>query len=217
MQYCTELTVASLLIYPPRGSPGSDQARNFIRYEIKQANGQSIEKTIDRLRDVLSASVLEDFFSEPRALVPIPGHAPLTDDALWVPRNICHAMVAAGLGTSVVPCVKRLHHVVQQSTQSSVSGRLSPSQHVESMALEGTLTLGGKVLLVDDVVTRGSTLIAAASLLLAQNPRLDIVAFALARVEQEHLSAVKDMLAPAVEHITCDADGTSPFRRKASE
>ncbi len=33
MQYCTELTVASLLIYPPRGSAGSDKAREFIRYD----------------------------------------------------------------------------------------------------------------------------------------------------------------------------------------
>jgi phosphoribosylpyrophosphate synthetase len=70
---------------------------------------------------------------------------------------------------------------------------------------------------VDDVVTRGSTLIAAASLLLAQNPRLDITAFALARVEQEHLGTAKDMLAPAVEFISCDAEGTSPYRRKATK
>jgi phosphoribosylpyrophosphate synthetase len=217
VQYCTELTVASLLIYPPRGRSGSDKARGFIRYDIKQSRDQAIERTIKRLCDILPGSVLDQFFAIPRVLVPIPGHAPLRDGALWVPHDICHAMVAAGLAQTVVPCLKRHRLVARQSTRSSSEERLTPSQHVESMALEGTLTLGGKIMIVDDVVTRGSTLIAAASLLLAQNPRLDITAFALARVEQEHLGAVGDMLAPAVEFVSCDAEGTSPYRRKAAE
>lgn len=149
--------------------------------------------------------------------MPVPGHAPLRNGALWVPLNICHAMSAAGLAQTVVPCLKRVQLVARQSTQSSAEHRLTPSQHVASMALEGSLALGGRILLVDDVVTRGSTLIAAASMLLAQNPGLDIAAFALARVEQEHLGTVRDMLSPAVEHITCDAEGTSPLRRKTVE
>lgn len=216
MQYCTELTVASLLIYPPRGSVGSDKARGFIRYDIKQAKNLAIERTVKRLCDILPGSALEQFFAEPRVLVPIPGHAPLRHGALWVPLNISHAMTAAGLAQSVVPCLKRVQLVARQSTQSSAEHRLTPSQHVASMAIDGALALGGKILLVDDVVTRGSTLIAAASMLLAQNPGLDIAAFALARVEQEHIDAVKDMLAPAVGLIACDADGTSPYRRNTT-
>lgn len=79
------------------------------------------------------------------------------------------------------------------------------------------LDLTQRVLLVDDVVTRGSTLVAAASMLLEQDPEIDVVPFSLARVEQDHLHAISDMLAPAVETINCDQDGGSPFRRRVSD
>lgn len=213
MEYCTELTVASLLIYPQRGTAASDKAREFIRYRIKQAQGQTIESTISRLREAVDAGEFGDFFGAPRTLVPVPGHAPQEDDTLWVPRQICQAMVAAGLGTETIPCVRRALLVDRQSTRTSAQDRLTPSQHVDSMTLEGSLMLGNRVLLVDDVVTRGATLLAAASLLRAQNPQIDIAAFALARVGEAALEDIKQMLAPTVELVSCDATGAAPIRR----
>lgn len=213
MEYCTELTVASLLIYPQRGTAASDRAREFIRYRIKQAQGQTIESTVGRLRKAVDAGDLGNFFELPRTLVPVPGHAPQADGTLWVPRQICQAMVAAGLGTEVIPCVRRAHLVDRQSSRTSAQDRLTPAQHSESMTLEGSLVLGDRVLLVDDVVTRGATLLAAASLLRAQNPQVDIAAFALARVGEAALEDIKQMLAPTIELVSCDATGAAPIRR----
>lgn len=213
MQYCTELAVGSLLVYPPHGSAASGQARAFIRYRIKQARNRAIEMTIDRLVSLLPGSVLEELLDGSRTLVPVPGHAPLTKDALWVPRLICQTMIIAGLGTTVAPCVTRLRVVVQQSTRSTAGERLSPAEHADTMSVDGVLELGSKVLLVDDVVTRGSTLVAAASLILHHAPGLDVKAFAIGRVVQEPLAEVGDMLAPTMETILCDEAGTSPVRR----
>ena len=215
MRYCTELTVGSLLIYPPRGNVASDKAREFIRYRIKQAKHRAIDQPIERLAGILPGSVLEELLDGSRTPVPITGHAPLRKDALWVPHVICRTMVAAGLGTVVVPCLKRRRMVVQQSTRSAADEWLSPSEHADSMAVEGVFELGAKILLVDDVVTRGSTLIAAASLILHDVPNVDVKAFAVARVAQEPLTDVGEMLAPAMGVITCDEAGISPVRRGA--
>lgn len=145
--------------------------------------------------------------------MPVPGHAPQEDDTLWVPRQICQAMVAAGLGMGIIPCVRRAFLVDRQSTRTSAQDRLTPAQHVNSMTFEGSLILGNRVLLVDDVVTRGATLLAAASLLRSQNPHIDIAAFALARVGEAALEDIKHMLAPMIELVSCDAAGAAPIRR----
>lgn len=213
MEYCSELTVASLLVYPPKGTDTSDAARRFVRYRIKQAEARIIEQTVSRLRTIVNEGLLGDFFSAPQTLVPVPGHAPLIKDALWVPRVISDAMVAAGLGSAVVPCLRRTCLVPRQSSLTSADERMSPADHVDSLVLEGALELGSRVLLVDDFVTRGATLLAAASLIRHQRPDIEIAAFALVRGGDTPLSATADMLAPTIEVVSCESDGTAPVRR----
>lgn len=213
MEYCSELTVASLLVYPPKGTDASDAARRFVRYRIKQAEARTIEQTVSRLRDIAEAGSLDDFFSVPGILVPVPGHAPLVQGALWVPRVVSEAMVATGLGSAVVPCLRRTRLVPRQSSRTSADERMSPADHVDSLVFEGGLELGGRVLLVDDFVTRGATLLAAASLIRHQRPDIELAAFALVRGSDSQLSAMADMLSPAIEIITCESDGTAPVRR----
>lgn len=70
------------------------------------------------------------------------------------------------------------------------------------------------VVLVDDVVTAGSTLIACASRLAETLPEARITAFAVARAERAvSLAAAEDMFAPAVETITLSDDEARPWRR----
>lgn len=213
MEYCSELTVASLLVYPPKGTAASDAARQFVRYRIKQAEGRYIEKSVSRLRDIAEQGAMGASFASPCTLVPVPGHAPLVTGALWVPRVICDAMVGAGLGSAVVPCLRRTRLVPRQSSRTSAEDRMNPADHVDSMVCEGALELGSRVLLVDDFVTRGATLLAAATLIRRQRPDVEISAFALVRRSDAPLTSIADMLSPTIEVVSCDADGTSPVRR----
>lgn len=63
--------------------------------------------------------------------------------------------------------------------------------------------MGGarRILLVDDVVTRGSTLLGCAARLGECSPGLEVAAFAVARVAEVDLSATQEMLTPKLEVV----------------
>lgn len=204
MKFCNELPVASLLIYPAIRSEASDTAHRFVRYRIKQAKAGDIEATIRRLIEILPGSPLEPLFAELTTLVPVPGHAPLTGGGLWVAESICKAMAAAGLGRSVATCLRRERAVPRSSGISAGEDRPAPGVHCDSLSLLPDITIGDRVLLVDDVVTRGSTLIGAATKLQERWPALEVGAFALVRVEQVELGNAREMLAPKMERIKFD-------------
>lgn len=85
-----------------------------------------------------------------------------------------------GLGTSVVPCLVRTKPV-NKSAFSRSEDRPLPSTHFDSFQVKNTLSDLPKVLLIDDVVTRGSTFIGAASKILEFSPQTEVYAFAAMR------------------------------------
>ncbi len=118
---------------------------------------------------------------------------------LWVPRRISEALVAAGLGASVVPCVERVT-AVAKSASAAPGQRPTIATHIESMQVL-IQAPAARITVIDDVVTRGATLFAAASLLASTFPLADVRAFALIRTRglQADIEQVVD---PTVGTIT---------------
>jgi len=79
----------------------------------------------------------------------------------------------------VVPCLERVV-AVPKSAFAARGERPSIDRHIESMRAGLDLSMG-TVTLVDDVVTKGATLLAAASVITEAFPRVEVRAFALIR------------------------------------
>jgi hypothetical protein len=154
-------------------------------------------------------------------LVPVPGSAPaLRTD--WVVAHLAWCLKEVGLATEMWPGLRR-EHAVRKSAVAAAGERPSVLEHYASFAVERpsrghaaggrcsrVAELGGaglRLTLVDDVITRGRTLLAAACRLRDAFPNAEIQAFALLRTLRrgEVLRQVLDPCAGEVRWLDGDA------------
>lgn len=137
---------------------------------------EQIAKTI---KDDLMKYPFHDYFHKNAVLVPIPSSSLSRKDALWVPKCITLAMEKYGLGTSKT-LLKRDTPLPRSST-SSARNRPKAREHYNSMIVQKTLDEIEEIVLVDDVITRGATVLGAANLLANTFPDARIRVFAAMR------------------------------------
>lgn len=89
------------------------------------------------------------------ALVPVPSSRAGVPGERAATTRLCAALVRQGLGAGVWPSMSRAF-TVPSSSRSAAGDRLSVQGHYESLELVALVP--ATVVLVDDVVTRGSTL-----------------------------------------------------------
>ncbi|MGH8299791.1 MAG: phosphoribosyltransferase [Steroidobacteraceae bacterium] len=127
-------------------------------------------------------------------LVPVPGSAPVQSTP-WVGERLAWCLKEIGLAAEVWPVLRR-SRAVRKSAFAPAGGRPSVLEHYASFAIERALARSPirradllrepngnplRLTLVDDVITRGRTLLAAAGRLHAEFPSAEIRAFALLR------------------------------------
>jgi predicted amidophosphoribosyltransferase len=123
---------------------------------------------------------LAGFFRATDVLVPVPGSAPKPCRDPWVAADLADALVHEGLGSTVWPGLRRIS-AVRKSATSTPGARPSVSRHYESFLMERPPMALASIVLIDDVVTKGRTLLAAATRLQEAFPDAEIRAFALLR------------------------------------
>jgi hypoxanthine phosphoribosyltransferase len=104
-----------------------------------------------------------------------------------------------GLGGAVFPCLERIA-AVAKSAYARPGERPSPRDHLRSMALEPSVVTHSRITVVDDFVTKGASLLAAASLVKAAFPEAEVMAFALIRT-MGLVPEVEQIIAPCVGKI----------------
>ena len=182
-----QLEFGSLLSYCPRG--GSSTEIELSRRTMRSLkNDYSVEDPPVLMSDWIARTMqgrrselpFSSSFRANSVLVPLPRSSLLQPDSLWVPERIATALVKRGFGARVFPCLIRTR-AVRKSATSQAGQRPTPTEHFESLAVQGGLGSTEEVLLVDDIVTRGHTMIGAANRLLEAFPLAQIKAFAATR------------------------------------
>jgi len=176
----SEVRFGSFIVYSPRGVSDVSLRSRSLSYGIKHGRDETLRAIVARLVQELPGSVLEAVLAPDVTLVPAPRSAPLFAGAFWPARWISEALVAAGLGARVVPCLERREQVLKSAFQ-PMGLRPNVRKHYETIGVTGLPLGGGRLTIVDDVVTKGSTLLAAASRLAEMFPDAEICTFALIR------------------------------------
>ena len=164
--------------------------------QLKSADRIWIPRFVARVwLEVVGHGCFASTFGSRVVLVPVPGSAPL-QRADWVGARLAWCLKEVGLAAEVWPILRR-QRAVKKSAFAAVGERPSVLEHYASFAVErpvwGNLpgsqhmpadnpgSSGFHLTLVDDVITRGRTLFAAARRVRDAFPTAKICAFALLR------------------------------------
>ena len=179
----SELRFAAALVYSPRGqSAESKRSRVQVRDPLKRGDPRFLQLACERLRTFLPQELIAEFLPADGALVPAPRRTPrLSKDSLWPAQLLAESLVRCDLGGQVLPCLARVS-AVPKSAFSAPGHRPDPNLHYDSLRVQlELLDRPRRITVIDDFVTRGATLLAAASRLQAALPATEIRAFALVR------------------------------------
>ena len=175
------VSFASCYVYSPQGRCAVSIRSRLLRARLKDRDQRFLERYAERVRrDLADEPRFAGWFDLHTILVPVPGSLPQTPGCASTTEILASALVARGLGGSVWTGLRRATLVMKSATAAG-GRRPSVHTHYDSFAVGRLADPDRKLLLVDDVVTKGRTLIAAASRLQDAYPNARIQAFALLR------------------------------------
>ena len=122
---------------------------------------------------------LREVFAADAVLVPVPGSVPARE-LHWGALHLAAALESLGLGARVWPGLRR-EYAVRKSATAPSAARPTVREHYESFSVLVPPRPIPRILLIDDVITKGRTALAAAARLQTVLPCADIRTFALIR------------------------------------
>ena len=194
----SEIAYGTFANYSPRGDAALSGRSRKICGHIKAGKVDVIESALPGLNS-RDAAPLAPFLNPEVTLVPVPRSAPLPQGALWPAQVIADVLKDGGLGSDVLPCIKRVV-AVQKSSSSPASERPLVGEHYESLEVEDQFLKPAKITLVDDVLTMGRTMFACARRVHEAFPEAEIRAFAMIRT-QGLIDDIEKIVDPSVGTI----------------
>jgi hypothetical protein len=172
---------ASCYVYSPTGTGAVCERSRLLRALLKAGDAGFMLKYAVRVRQQVAESPpLAGFFGTSDVLVPVPGCAPSMRGGVWAAQHLAVALVNEGLGGAAWPGLRRVR-AVRKSATAAPGERPTVNLHYESFWIERPAMPLERIVLIDDVVTKGRTLLAAASRVHDAFPGAQIRAFALVR------------------------------------
>ena len=202
------LQYGSFLVYAPRPKTEAEtKAKKFLLALkgdrlIGTARVRATEYAACRLSEELDAGhadQFDSFFSPDAVLVPVPRSAPSRGDIVWAPHSLANALVDQGLGGTVELLLTRQQPIRKSAGAKS---RPRPQEHYESLEVAHRVSVAApsRIILVDDVVTRGSTLLGASWRLREAFPNATVAGFAGVRTMSRGFG--DEIVQPVVGTIT---------------
>ena len=194
------IAYASCYVYSPAGAGAVCERSRLLRALLKAGDATFMLKYALRVRQQAKDSpLLAGFFDATDVLVPVPGSAPYIAGGLWAAEHLAVALVNEGLGATAWTGLRRIR-AVRKSATAAPGERPTVNLHYESFVIERPTIPPERIVLIDDVVTKGRTLLAAASRVHEAFPCAQIRAFALVRT-QGLISGVQQLLDPCKGEI----------------
>ncbi len=174
-------------------------------FGVKGARPDVLERVAVRCSEFRDTE-FADFFTPASTLVPVPTSAPArAPDTLWPGLSMAEALLGQGLGRNVRKLLVRTVRVPKAHRQSAVD---RPRMEELADSLEWRGDLGSnleRIILVDDVVTRGTTFLAAREVIHRAQPWLEVCGFAAVRTMS--FDVVTQPLSPAIGTVKLQPHG----------
>lgn len=202
------LPFASCFAYLPGGRGPVCEEGRLLCTRLKAADATWLPRLVARVwLEAVGRGRFGAAFGDRVVLIPVPGSTPMQRSD-WVGERAAWCLRELGLAAEVWPVLRR-RHAVRKSAFASAGERPSVVEHYASFAVERAVSgeMGLRLTLVDDVITRGRTLLAAAGRLREAFPTADIRAFALLRTlsREEMLLETLDPCEGEVRWVAGDA------------
>jgi hypothetical protein len=167
--------------YSPKGDSDTSERSRLLCARVKNGSPKWLKSYVATMsQDITHNHILCGFFQEHALLVPVPQCLSPVPTSLWVARRLAFTLQEAGLGEEVWTGLRRVSSV-EKSSLASMWHRPTVHQHYRSFAVIPSPKQPSDIILIDDVITKGRTLVAAAIRLHATFPTATIRAFALVR------------------------------------
>lgn len=194
------IAYASCYVYSPAGMDAVSERSRLLCALLKEGDAHFMIKYAVRVHQQAKESPrLAGFFCNTDILVPVPGCVPGSHNGTWAAAHLAQALVHEGLGAMTWHGLRRIS-AVRKSATAAPGARPSVALHYASFSMDRPLVIPTSVVLIDDVITRGRTLLAAATRVHEACPRAQIRAFALLRT-MGLISGVQRLLDPCTGEI----------------
>jgi hypothetical protein len=181
-----ELEYASLFSYPSKPLDDEQRRCKSLVDRLKEdllvsfPPGQVAPMSTwiaSQLRSHLADLPFNDLFDSIVTLVPVPRSSLMGHGALWPGLRLAQALLREGVAKDVRTLLERRTPLRKSAIQLDPKDRPKAREHYETLGIPSQLVAPESILLIDDIVTRGATLLGAASRLVEAYPNVPVRAF----------------------------------------
>jgi hypothetical protein len=179
----SEVRFAALLVYSPDGLGEASRRSAKAVADIKNCLPDYITRIGERFEETFRNGMFREFLGDDVLLVPAPRRAPFkTKDAAWPAQKICDALASRKLCAGVEPLRVRHTAIRKSALLRKGADRPGPEEHETTIRCADILAQPPpRITIVDDVVTRGATLLGCARVVAARFPSCEVRALAVVR------------------------------------